>query len=197
MQIKQKFLTTFSIAFAHLSFYQRLDHATTSSCVSRILCRSIRYLPWQNNFCRLWRRRQNLYCHMAWRSLVLQRSIQSFASVQFGSPVDIPQPTDFDVDGKAELSSYRPSNGFWYLLNLLTNQLCGVASEIKLQSFFLNCLPSWLLNCKTLNLLAIRFSCAFAAVVNRIKIRTNFIFNLQNVLNFCFVWSKQLFIRWH
>nr|MDQ3322653.1 VCBS repeat-containing protein [Acidobacteriota bacterium] len=53
----------------------------------------------------------------------LQRSSQGFAAIQFGLPSDIPQPADFDGDGKAELAVFRPSNGVWYVANLVTGQV--------------------------------------------------------------------------
>ncbi len=45
-----------------------------------------------------------------------------FTGIAFGDGNDIPQPADFDGDGKAELAVFRPSNGTWYVLNLATNQ---------------------------------------------------------------------------
>ncbi len=51
----------------------------------------------------------------------LLRSTSGFTGVAFGEPTDIPQPADFDGDGKAELAVWRPSNGSWYIFNLITN----------------------------------------------------------------------------
>ena len=56
----------------------------------------------------------------------LQRSSSGFASISFGSPGDIPMPADFDGDGRADLAVYRPSNGTWYVLNLVNNQFNAV-----------------------------------------------------------------------
>ncbi len=52
----------------------------------------------------------------------LQRSTLGFTGIQFGDGNDVPVPADYDGDGKAELAVFRPSNGYWYLLNLTTNQ---------------------------------------------------------------------------
>ncbi|MGI8639710.1 MAG: FG-GAP-like repeat-containing protein [Pyrinomonadaceae bacterium] len=52
----------------------------------------------------------------------LQRSSLGFIGVAFGESTDIPQPADFDGDGKADLAVFRPSNGTWYVLNLVNNQ---------------------------------------------------------------------------
>ncbi len=52
----------------------------------------------------------------------LNRSLAGFTGVSFGTAEDIPQPADFNGDGRAELAVFRPSNGTWYVLNLVTNQ---------------------------------------------------------------------------
>ena len=49
----------------------------------------------------------------------LQRSTAGFIGVAFGAANDIPQPADFDGDGKSELVVWRPSNGIWYVYNLV------------------------------------------------------------------------------
>ncbi|MBA4123392.1 MAG: VCBS repeat-containing protein [Acidobacteria bacterium] len=56
----------------------------------------------------------------------LNRSLAGFTAVGFGTADDIPQPADFNNDGRAELAVFRPSNGTWYVLNLLTNQFSFV-----------------------------------------------------------------------
>ncbi|MDQ3712788.1 MAG: VCBS repeat-containing protein, partial [Acidobacteriota bacterium] len=56
----------------------------------------------------------------------LQRSTEGFLGVSFGTSEDVPQPSDFDDDGRAELAVFRPSNGTWYVMNLVTNQFSFV-----------------------------------------------------------------------
>ncbi len=56
----------------------------------------------------------------------LNRSLAGFTAIGFGTADDIPQPSDFDGDGRAELAVFRPSNGTWYVLNLVTNQFSFV-----------------------------------------------------------------------
>ncbi|MCA1622257.1 MAG: FG-GAP-like repeat-containing protein [Acidobacteria bacterium] len=56
----------------------------------------------------------------------LQRSTAGFIGVAFGAPDDIPQPADFDGDGKADLAVFRPSNGTWYVYNLIANHTTAV-----------------------------------------------------------------------
>ncbi|HLM60366.1 MAG TPA: FG-GAP-like repeat-containing protein, partial [Pyrinomonadaceae bacterium] len=56
----------------------------------------------------------------------LQRSTQGFTGVTFGAADDIPQPADFDGDGKSEIAVFRPSNGTWYISNLVNNQFTAV-----------------------------------------------------------------------
>jgi hypothetical protein len=56
----------------------------------------------------------------------LQRSTDGFTGIQFGEAGDIPQPADFDNDGRAELAVFRPSTGIWFVYNLTTNQTSAV-----------------------------------------------------------------------
>ena len=49
----------------------------------------------------------------------VNRSTAGFTGIQFGASDDIPQPADFDGDGKADLAVWRPSNGTWYIYNLV------------------------------------------------------------------------------
>ena len=51
----------------------------------------------------------------------INRSSAGFTGVSFGASDDVPQPADFDGDGKADLALWRPSNGTWYVYNLVTN----------------------------------------------------------------------------
>lgn len=52
----------------------------------------------------------------------LQRSQSGFFALAFGNSTDIPMPADFDGDGRAEIAVFRPSNGGWYIYNLVNNQ---------------------------------------------------------------------------
>ena len=45
----------------------------------------------------------------------------SWASYQWGNAGDVPTPKDFDGDGKTDMAVYRPSTGYWYLLNSSTD----------------------------------------------------------------------------
>ncbi len=56
----------------------------------------------------------------------LQRSQAGFTGISFGEGSDVPQPADYDGDGKAELAFFRPSNGYWYFMNLTNNQVSFV-----------------------------------------------------------------------
>ena len=57
----------------------------------------------------------------------LQRSALGFTGIGFGDVSDIPMPADYSGDGKAELAVFRPSNGGWYIYNLVTNQTSSIA----------------------------------------------------------------------
>ena len=57
----------------------------------------------------------------------LQRSQLGFTGITFGAATDIPAPADYDGDGKADIAVFRPSNGTWYVFNLVTNQFTGSA----------------------------------------------------------------------
>ncbi len=64
----------------------------------------------------------------------LQRSRDGFTGIAFGAATDIPMPADFSGDGKAEIAVFRPSNGGWYIYNLVNGQFTatvfGIATDI-------------------------------------------------------------------
>jgi hypothetical protein len=50
-----------------------------------------------------------------WFGLLSSTNYNSFATVGFGLPGDIPVPGDYDGDGKADIAVFRPSDGTWYI----------------------------------------------------------------------------------
>ncbi len=59
--------------------------------------------------------------------------------MQFGESTDIPTPADYDGDGKADISVFRPSNGYWYRTNSSNNEFVaiqfGQSGDIPIPSF--------------------------------------------------------------
>jgi hypothetical protein len=47
---------------------------------------------------------------------VLRSEDLSFYGVQFGTNGDLPAPGDYDGDGKADPTVFRPTDGNWYQL---------------------------------------------------------------------------------
>ncbi len=56
----------------------------------------------------------------------LQRSRDGFLGIAFGATTDIPMPADFTGDGRAEIAVFRPSDGGWYIYNLINNQFTAI-----------------------------------------------------------------------
>jgi hypothetical protein len=56
----------------------------------------------------------------------LQRSRDGFLGIAFGAATDIPMPADFTGDGRAEIAVFRPSDGGWYIYNLVNNQFSSI-----------------------------------------------------------------------
>lgn len=57
----------------------------------------------------------------------LLRSQAGFLALSFGLATDVPLPADYSGDGRAEVAVFRPSSGGWFIYNLATNQVSGVA----------------------------------------------------------------------
>ncbi|MBA3335670.1 MAG: VCBS repeat-containing protein [Acidobacteria bacterium] len=56
----------------------------------------------------------------------LQRSRDGYLGIAFGAATDIPMPADFTGDGRAEVAVFRPSDGGWYIYNMVNNQFNAV-----------------------------------------------------------------------
>ena len=57
----------------------------------------------------------------------LNSSNGAFNAAQFGVAEDLPTPADYDGDGRADISVFRPSNGTWYRLNSSNGSFYAIA----------------------------------------------------------------------
>jgi hypothetical protein len=53
---------------------------------------------------------------ITWYMLKSSTNYQQFAAQQFGTGGDLPAAEDFDGDGKSDIAVFRPSTGYWYIL---------------------------------------------------------------------------------
>ncbi len=52
-----------------------------------------------------------------WYVLMSNFNFGFVTSATWGLPNDKPVPADYDGDGKADIALFRPSDGYWYILN--------------------------------------------------------------------------------
>ncbi|HEX9959911.1 MAG TPA: hypothetical protein VGB00_03205, partial [Pyrinomonadaceae bacterium] len=69
----------------------------------------------------------------------LLQSTAGFAALQYGLETDIARPSDFDGDGKADITVWRPTDGYWYLLRStegFTGVQFGASGDIPVPNAF-------------------------------------------------------------
>ena len=59
----------------------------------------------------------------SWTIFIIKSADSSFYSTGFGLASDVPAPADFDGDGKADITVWRPSDGNWYITRSTDNSL--------------------------------------------------------------------------
>ena len=65
-------------------------------------------------------------------SAVLAASDAGLTATWWGLSGDIPEPGDYDSDGKTDIVVYRPSDGYWYQQSPYTADWWGIPGDVPL-----------------------------------------------------------------